>query len=210
MEYNQVRRYNERAENGVKESCTYLRKQLPLINDEDRESCLRFLTHTNKHLLLCHKYYSTEYIQAVVEESNCLIYFHEKSAVDAIVSFAVVKTVRRKKGKIANILLLCAQKHSKKFGQMLANAVYTFAKHQGCRFLYTSPRTHLLRTTFLRYGYEPIFGREGIDEVLEKEISHNDIILQNHSKTRKLARTTNLGRQNVVEDMFPDSEWYDL
>ena len=206
MEYNHVRNYNELTNNGVKESCKYLLKKLPLINDEDRESCLRFLTHTNKHLLLCHNYYSTEYIHAVIEESNCLIYFHEKSAVDAIVSFAVLKTVRKKKGKIVNILLLCAQKNSKKFGQMMANAVYTFAKHQGCRFLYTSPRTNLLRTTFLRYGFEPIFGIEGIDEVLEKEISHNDISIQNRSKTRKLARATNLGKQNAVEEMFPDSE----
>ena len=181
MDYNIVL-----TNNGVKQSDTYLLKKLPLIDDEDRESCLRFLTQ-NKPLLLFHNYYSAEYINTVVEESNCFLYFHKESA---IVSFAVLKKMRKKKGNILNILLMCALPN-KKFVQMLANAVYTFAKEHGCRFLYTSPRTKLLRETFMRYGFESIYGRENTNEVFEKELSQNEIIIRNPSKTRKLSRKMN-------------------
>lgn len=188
MEYNLIRNYNELTDNGVKKSEKYLLKKLPLNNDEDRESCLRFLTQTNQHLLLCHNHYNTDYINTVIEESKYLLYFHKESAVDDIVSFALLKTIRRNKNKnILNILLLCALPNNKKFGQMMANSVYTFAKERDFGFIYTMPRTKELRDTFVKYGFETIYGIEGIDEVLEKDISQNETIILNCSKTRKLS-----------------------
>jgi hypothetical protein len=32
---------------------------------------------------------------------------------------------------------------------------------------------HLIKNTFQKYGFEPVYDREGVDEVLEKEIEDN-------------------------------------
>ena len=57
----------------------------------------------------------------------------------------------------------------------------------------------------MRYGFESIYGRENINEVFEKELSQNDIIIQNRSKTRKLSRKKNEHvQQNVLTvDNYP-------
>lgn len=52
--------------------------------------------------------------------------------------------------------------------------------------LYVSPRTPELRKSFIKYGFESIYGREGIDEVLEKEIDLIIPIFHKRGKTLKV------------------------
>lgn len=143
---------------------------------------MRLLTFNNKHLKLCHDVYNVAYLNSVIEYSDWLLYFHNESDVESIVAFALIKFMNKKKGKIANILLLCAIPNDKKFGQMMVNAMYHFTIQRGCKFLYVSPRTPLLRKTFLKYGFEPIYGKENVDEVLEKEIENNQLQITKRSK----------------------------
>ena len=53
---------------------------------------------------------------------------------------------------------------------MIAHSLYNFAVKYKYPFLYVSPRTPELRETFINYEFESIHGREGVDEILEKEI----------------------------------------
>lgn len=189
MEYNNIRNYNNLTNNGIIPVEKYILKRIPLISEEDRDYCLRLLTIANRHVALCHDYFSSNYINTVIEDCDYLLFFHKESSIDAIVAFSLVRFQRKRRGKILNIALLCALPNHRKFGQMMANAVHSFAVARGCPFLYVSPRTDALRTTFIKYGFEPIFGKKGRDEVLEKEIDSKFITVPKTNRTRKHLRT---------------------
>jgi len=88
--------------------------------------------------------------------------------------------------------LACAIPNKNKFGKMIANSLYNFAVKYKYPFLYVSPRTPELRKTFIKYGFHPICGIEGINEVLEKEIDINLIAINKRGKTQKVKRTVNI------------------
>jgi hypothetical protein len=189
METNDIRNYIEITDNGIKPSIKYIEKVIPIKTEEDKDACLRFLTLNDSSLTLCHKYYTTAFINNMIEYSDCLIYFvSEKSHTD-IVAFALVKSRSKKKGKILDILLACAVPNKNKFGKMIAHSLYNFAIKYKYPFLYVSPRTPELRKTFIKYGFESIHGIEGVDEVLEKEIDLTTYSLQQRGKTQKIKRT---------------------
>jgi hypothetical protein len=189
MEINNIRNYDEITNNGIKPAEKYIFKKGVLTSEEDKNACLRLLTFGNKHLPLCHSHYDTAYINSTIEDCDWLLYFHAESNPDEIVAFSLVQFRRKRKGKILDIRLLCAISNNKKFGRTMANAVYNFGIQRGCAFMYTSPRTPLLRETFIKYGFEPIYGKINVDEVLEREIDPDRIVIPNKSKTRKVPRT---------------------
>ncbi len=121
-----------------------------------------------------------------------MYFFHTPSDPEDIVTFALVKIRNKKKGKILDILLVCAIPNHKRFGQMIAFSLYNFAQKKNCKFLYTSPRTPELRNTFIKYGFEPIHGIKGIDEVLEKEVEDNLLTIQTRGKTLKVKHSSML------------------
>ena len=125
--------------------------------EEDKNACLRFLTINNNNL-------SDEYINSIVEYSDCLIYFLNQ---ENHVGFALVKFKSKKKGKILDILLASAIPN---MNTLLSQSLYNFAVTHKYSFIYVSPRTPELRKTFIEYGFESIHGIEGVDELLEKEI----------------------------------------
>ncbi len=181
MESNNIS-YNEIADNGITPSTRYIEKHIPIKTDEDKDACLRFLTIRPN---LCHGYYDDKHINSIIEYSDYLIFFRNQ---DNLVAFALVKSMSKKKGKILNILLACAIPNKKKLGKMLANSLYNFAVKYKHPFLYVSPRTPELRETFIKHGFESIYGREGVDEVLEKEIEMNMLIINKRGKTQKIKR----------------------
>ena len=168
METNEIRNFNEITNKGDNPSIKYIEKIIAIKSYEDKEACLRFLTINNNKLMLCHGFYNDEYINSIVEYSDYLIYFISQER--QTVAFALVKTKSKRKGKILDILLVCAIPNKNKFGKMIAHSLYNFAINFKYLFLYVSPRTSELRKTFIKYGFESIHGREGDDEVLEKEI----------------------------------------
>lgn len=99
-----------------------------------------------------------------------------------IVGFALVA---QKKHAI-DVLLLCAIPSKERFGNMIAHSVYSFGITKRCNKIYASPRTPLLRKTFIKYGFEHLRGVEDIDEVLVKKIDLPSFIKTN--KTRKVRR----------------------
>lgn len=185
METNDIRNYNEITDNGIKPSTKYIEKLIPIKTEEDKDACLRFLTINNNSLALCHRYYSVEYINSIMEYSDYLIYFSSQENHTDIVAFAFVKSKSKKKGKILDILLACAIPNKNKFGKMIAHSLYNLAVKYKYSFLYVSPRTTELRKTFIKYGFESIHGREGYDEVLEKEIDFNIPRFHNKGKTQE-------------------------
>lgn len=116
----------------------------------------------------------TKHINYIIEDSDWFLYFQTESTKEIVaISFVTFKHKRR--GKILDITLLCAITNHKRFGNMMANAVYHFAIQQGCKFIYTVPRTPQLRETFIKYGFESICGaRRNAIEVLEREIDGSD------------------------------------
>jgi hypothetical protein len=190
METNNIRNYNEITDTGIRQSNKYIEKIIPIKTEEDKDSCLRFLTINNNILPLCHGFYNDNYINSVVESSNYLIYFTTQDK--DVVAFSLVRLQSKKKGRLLNILLACAVPNKNKFGKMIANSLYNFAVKYKYPFLYVSPRTPELRRTFIKYGFEAIYGREGVDEVLEKEIDINLIEINKRGKTQKVKRTVNI------------------
>jgi hypothetical protein len=184
METNNIRNYNEITYTGITPSTRYIEKHIPIKTDEDKDACLRFLTINNKNL--CQAYYDDTHINSIIEYSDFLIYFSNQ---DSIVAFALVKSMSKKKGKVLNILLACSMPN-KKFGKMIAHSLYNFAVKYKYPFLYVSPRTPELRKTFIKYGFESIYGREEVDEVLEKEIDMNILTINKRGKTQKIKRST--------------------
>ena len=200
METNNIRNYNEITYTGITPSTRYLEKHIPIKTVEDKDACLRFLTINNNSLALCHRYYSVEYINSIMEYSDYLIYFSSQENHTDIVAFALVKSKSKKKGKILDILLACAIPNKIKFGKMIAHSLYNFAVKYKYSFLYVSPRTTELRKTFIKYGFESIHGREGIDEVLEKEIDLNIPTFNKRGKTQKIKRISSTTNINYIED----------
>jgi hypothetical protein len=190
METNDIRNYNEITDNGIKSSNKYTEKLIQIKTEEDKDACLRFLTINNNNLTLCHTYYDVKYINSIIEYSDCLLYFSSQENPKDIVAFALVKSKSKKKGKILDILLACAIPNKNKFGKMMAHSLYNFAVQYKYPFLYVSPRTPELRKTFIKYGFESIHGREGVDEVLEKEIDLNISSFYTRGKTQKIKRTS--------------------
>lgn len=170
MESNDIRNYIELTNTGTNPSSKYIEKQLALKTEDDKDACLRFLTMNNNSISLCQGYYDDKHLQSIVEYSDYLLYFHGQANHTDVVAFALVQSKRKKKGRILNILLACAIPNKHKFGKMIAHSLYNFAVTHAYPFLYVSPRTSELRKTFMKYGFESIYGREGVDEVLEKEI----------------------------------------
>jgi len=80
--------------------------------------------------------------------------------------------------------LLCTVRNTKRFGQMLAYALYIFAITKKCSFIYASPRTPKLQETFINYGFDHVFSIRD-DIVLEKEVLSGFMINTNRSFTRK-------------------------
>lgn len=186
MESNSIRNYNEITESGIIPITKYIEKIIPIQREEDKDFCLRFITIENNHLDICHRFYTNEHIKTIIESSDFLLFFHKQGEINRIVAFALVKIMKKKKGYILNILLVCAIPNKNKFGQMIAHSLYNFAIRKKCKYLYTSPRTEALRSTFLKYGFEPVFGTQGIDEVLEKEIEIKNLTIIKSNKTRKI------------------------
>ena len=205
METNNIRNYNEITNNRIKPSTKYIEKLVPIKTEEDKDSCLRFLTINNNISTLCHGYYSAEYINSILESSDYLLYFHNQDIRDTIVAFALIESKSKKKGKIVNILLTCAIPNKYKFGKMIAHSLYNFAVKYKYPFLYVSPRTPELRKTFIKYGFESIYGREGIDEVLEKEIDVNVPVFYKRGKTQKIKRSSQ-AQNNTTETSYPVPE----
>lgn len=201
METNTIRNYNEITNNGIKPSIKYIEKIIKIKTVEDKDACLRFLTINNNNLTLCHGYYSIEYINSVIEYSDYLLYFHSQDDHNTIVAFALVESKSKKKGKILNILLTCAVANKVKFGKMMAHLLYNFAVKYKYPFLYVSPRTPELRKTFIKYGFESIYGREGIDEVLEKEVDLNIPTFYKRGKTQKIKRYSSTANIDYIEDV---------
>ena len=188
METNNIRNYNEITDKGNKPSTKYIEKLIPIKTEEDKDACLRFLTINNNSVVLCHKYYTVEYINSIMEYSDYLIYFITQDNYKDIIAFALVKSKSKKKGKILDILLACAIPNKNRFGKMIAHSLYNFAVKYKYPFLYVSPRTPELRKTFIKYGFESIHGIEGLDEVLEKEIDLNIPRFHTRGKTQKIKR----------------------
>jgi hypothetical protein len=161
---------------------------IPLTSESDKESCFRYLTSGDRHVPLCHGFYTDKHINTIIEASDYLLVYTEKADINKIVAFSLVE-VRK---PVLDILLLCALSNDKQFGRMIAYSVYQFAFKQGCRRIYTAPRTQQLRDTFMRYGFEHLRGVKDIDEVLVKEIVLQKFTRTNHtlrSKTIKLRRS---------------------
>jgi hypothetical protein len=161
----------------------YVEKIIAIKTEEDRDACFRFLTMANVSEL-CHKFYNAEYINSIIEYSDCLIYFSNPT--NNIVAFSLVRFKSKKKGKILDILLACAI--TNKDCKMIAHSLYNFAVKYKYPFLYVSPRTPELRKTFIKYGFESIHGIEGVDEVLEKEIDLDIPIFYKRGKTLKVGK----------------------
>jgi hypothetical protein len=189
---------NEITNNGIKPTTKYIERIIIIKTEQDKDACLRFLTINNNSLTLCHTYYNDKYINSVMEDSDCLIYFSSQENIKHIVAFAFVKFNSKKKGKILNILLACAIPNKNKFGSMLAYSLYNFAVKYNYRFLYVTPRTPELRKTFIKYGFESIHGKEGVDEVLEKEIDLDIPTINKRGKTQKIKHITST--ENYIED----------
>lgn len=196
METNDIRNYEEVINTGIRPSTKYIEKVLRIRSEDDKDACLRFLTINNKSLALCRGFYTDEYIRSVVESSDALLYVHTKEDTSQIVAFALVQTKHKKKGKILNILLVCAVVNKHKLGKLIAHSLYNFAVTHAYLFLYVSPRTPALRATFMKYGFESIYGREGIDEVLEKELERTFPVIHTRGKTQKQRRTPS--REDVL------------
>jgi hypothetical protein len=82
------------------------------------------------------------------------------------IGFAIVKTRSNKKGKILEIVDIPNTTINS-----LAQSLYNFAVKNKYSFIYVSPRTPELRKTFIEYGFESIHGIEGIDELLEMDLT---------------------------------------
>jgi hypothetical protein len=206
MNSNIIRNYNEIINDKIIPGIKYVQKIFQITKEEDKESCLRFLTNNHKNKLLCQQIYDDTFINTVIEDSEYCIFFHKQNDPENIVTFALVKLRSKKKGKILDISLVCAVPNKNNFGRMIAYSLFHFALKKNCKFLYTSPRTSELRKTFIKYGFEPIHGIEGINEVLEKEIEDNSITITKRGKTlkvkRKITNTNDIVGNSNFEQMY--------
>ena len=153
----------------------------PLISEDNKDACFRYLTLSNKHLLVCQNVYDDKYINTVIESSHYFLYYHRKVDVNDIVCFALIEI----KKSICDILLLCAMPSEFRFGSMIAYAVFQHAVYRKCKKFYVAPRTPGLRSTFLKYGFEHLRGVKDYDEVLVKYVDVKSYILTDRTLKRK-------------------------
>jgi hypothetical protein len=145
----------------------YVLKILPISKEDDKNSCFKLLTSSNRHIIVCQNQYSDDkYINSVIKSSNYFIYYHPKNNINEILCFSLVKINK----KICDILLLCAMQNTKQYGRMIAYSVQGFAISKKCDKLYVAPRTEALRNTFIKYGFEHLRGIRSYDEVLVHHI----------------------------------------
>jgi hypothetical protein len=152
----------------------------PLNTEDDKADCFKHLTFSNKHLLICHNTYTSEHINIIIEESNYVIW-HYVDTIENIVGLALVKILKK---NVLDILLVCAIHNEERLGSMVAYSVCSFALFKKCKKIYTAPRTHELRNTFMKYGFEHLRGVPNIDEVLVKQLNPQKT-LKIHSKTKR-------------------------
>jgi hypothetical protein len=144
----------------------FVLKVVPVTKEENKNSCHRLLTFKNRHLPLYHNEYDEKYINSVIESSNYFLYYHTKQSIEEIICFALIEINK----KVCDIHLICSIPNGQQFGSMIAYSVYEFAIKKKCNKIYTSPRTELLRKTFIKYGFEHLRGIKNYDEVLVKKI----------------------------------------
>jgi hypothetical protein len=144
----------------------YILKIIPVLRENNKNSCHRLLTFGDKHISLCHNLYSEKHINSIIESSNYFVYYHTKQSIEDIICFALIEINK----KICDIHLICSIPNNQEFGRMIAYAIYEFAIKKRCNKIYTSPRTELLRKTFIKYGFEHLRGIKDYDEVLVKKV----------------------------------------
>lgn len=168
-------------------------KVIPINKEQNKNSCFRLLTLTNRHILLCHNTYDEKYIQSVIESSNYFLFYTTKHNINEILCFALVNITSK---HVCDILLLCAIPNELQYGNMMAYSLQGFAIHKKCKKMYTMPRTELLRKTFIKYGFEHLRGVKNYDEVLVKRIILPPTFVKTHFTLRK-KKITNKNRQLV-------------
>jgi hypothetical protein len=188
METNNIRNYDEITNTGIKPSTKYIEKIVPIRTEEDKDACLRFLTLNNNSDALCHGFYDTNHINRIIEYCEYLLYFSTQEHQHEIIAFALLHSKRINKGKLLEISLACAIPNKHKFGNMIAHSIYKFAVRNKIKFLSVAPRTPELRKTFIKYGFESVYGKELEDEVLLKEIDLKIPVFLTRNKTKKVKR----------------------
>lgn len=160
----------------------YIFKVIPITKEQNKNSCFRLLTLTNRHMLLCHNTYDEKYINSVIESSNYFLYYTLKQNINEILCFSLVKITNK---HVCDILLTCAIPNDVQYGSMMAYAIYGFAINKKCNKIYTSPRTELLRKTFIKYGFEHLRGVKNYDEVLVKQVVYPSTFIKTPFTLRK-------------------------
>jgi hypothetical protein len=171
----------------------YVLKIIPVSKEDDKNSCHRLLTFKNRHLHLCHKVYDEKYINSVIESSNYLLYYHTKQSIEEIICFALIEINK----KVCDIHLVCSIQNNQEFGRMIAYSVYEFAIKKKCNKIYTSLTTELLRTTFIKYGFEHLRGIKDYDEVLVKKIEIP--IYKKQPFTQRRKRISNTKKFKIID-----------
>lgn len=120
----------------------------------------------------------------IIDESDYII-LHYIDTIETIVGFALLKII---KNSVLDILLICAIQNEELIGNMVEYSVYMFAVSKKCKKIYTAPRTPVLRTSFMKYGFIHLRGVQDIDEVLVKQI--NPQVFSRTPKTLKIRRNT--------------------
>jgi hypothetical protein len=178
----------------------YVFKTIPIVKEQNKNACFRLLTLTNRHILLCHNTYDEKYINSVIESSNYFLYYTTRDNINEILCFALVKITTK---HVCDIMLLCAIPNELQYGNMLAYSLQGFAINKKCNKIYTSPRTELLRKTFIKYGFEHLRGIKNYDEVLVKHIIPPSKFIKTSFTLRKkkLVNNTNKGNNSINNNL---------
>lgn len=166
----------------------------PLRND-DRDSCFRML-RSNENYTLCQGIYTDKYINCAVEQSDYVLLRRLATNSETIVAFALVKILKSKK---LDILLVCTVPNKKRFGNMIAYDIYSFAVKKSCEKIYTEPRTSELRDTFVKYGFSHLRGIKDFNEVLEI-----DVVTKSYNKLNKTRKTPRSHFKTSFGNMFEE------
>ena len=180
----------------------FLLKIIPVLREDNKNSCHRLLTFGDKYLSLCHNTYSEKHINSIIESSNYFLYYHTKQSIEDIICFALIEINK----KVCDIHLLWSIQNNQEFGRMIAYSVYEFAIKKKCSKIYTSPRTDVLRKTFIKYGFEHLRGIRYYDEVLIKKIEIPIYKKLSFTQCRKRLSNTkkykikNIINQNIISN----------
>ena len=172
----------------------YIFRVIPITKEQNKNSCFRLLTITNRCILLCHNEYDEKYINSVIESSNYFLYYTSKQNINEIVCFALVKITNK---HVCDILLLCTIPNELQYGNMIAYSVHGFAINKKCIKIYTAPRTESLRKTFIKYGFEHLRGVKNYDEVLMKRIILPPKFIKTPVTLRKKKLSNNNQRRSI-------------